>query len=397
MGGHVSQLEKDCDSLGVNEHYFGLANFGNSCYCNSILQALYFCKPFRDKVLEYKAKNKRVSTSKETLLTCLADLYHNIATQKKKTGTIAPKKFMARLRKENVIFDNYNQQDAHEFFNYLLNTIADLLAAEKSGNDLNSNSSNSNHSNNNNNIIINNNNNSNNVSSNNLNNVNMNNINNNNSVNSNSSNNNSNSNNGSWLRDIFQGTLTNETRCLNCESLSSKDEDFLDLSVEIQQNTSITHCLKVFSNTETLSSEHKYYCENCCSKQEAQKRMRIKKLPMILALHLKRFKYMESLNRHTKISYRVVFPLELRLFNKTSNSEGDDKLYDLVAVVIHCGSGPNRGHYVSIVKSFGFWLLFDDEMVDKIDVSSIEDFYGLTSDNQKTSESCYILFYQARD
>jgi len=39
-------------------------------------------------------------------------------------------------------------------------------------------------------------------------------------------------------------------------------------------------------------------------------------------------------------------------------------LYDLVAVVIHCGSGPNRGHYISIVKSHGFWLLFDDDMVD---------------------------------
>lgn len=49
-------------------------------------------------MLDYKAKNKR---TKETLLTCLADLFYNIATQKKKTGTIAPKKFIARLRKEN--------------------------------------------------------------------------------------------------------------------------------------------------------------------------------------------------------------------------------------------------------------------------------------------------------
>lgn len=66
-----------------------------------MLQALYFCKPFRDKVLEYKAKNKR---TKETLLTCLADLFHSIATQKKKVGSIAPKKFIARLRKEKGMF-----------------------------------------------------------------------------------------------------------------------------------------------------------------------------------------------------------------------------------------------------------------------------------------------------
>lgn len=43
--------------------------------------------------------------------------------------------------------------------------------------------------------------------------------------------------------------------------------------------------------------------------------MRVKKLPTILALHLKRFKYVEQYNRHIKVSHRVVFPLELRLFN----------------------------------------------------------------------------------
>lgn len=49
-----------------------------------------------------------------------------------------------------------------------------------------------------------------------------------------------------------------------------------------------------------------------------QKRMMLKKLPMILALHLKRFKYVEQYNRHIKVSHRVVFPLELRLFNTVS-------------------------------------------------------------------------------
>ena len=29
-----------------------------------------------------------------------------------------------------VVFDNMQQQDAHEFLNYLLNTVADLLAGE---------------------------------------------------------------------------------------------------------------------------------------------------------------------------------------------------------------------------------------------------------------------------
>jgi len=201
-----------------------------------------------------------------------------------------------------------------------------------------------------------------------------------------------------WVHDIFQGTLTNETRCLNCESVSSKDEDFLDLSVDIEPNASITHCLRVFSNMETLACEHKYYCENCCSKQEAQKRMRIKRLPKILAIQLKRFKYQEQLNRHTKLSNRVLFSLELRLFNISEGCENGEQLYDLVAVVVHCGSTPNRGHYITVVKSHTHWLLFDDDMVDRIDPQSIEDFFGLSeSATPKNSESAYILFYQARD
>nr|XP_054754881.1 ubiquitin carboxyl-terminal hydrolase 12-A-like [Lytechinus pictus] len=253
------------------------------------------------------------------------------------------------------------QQDAHEFLIYLLNTIADLLQAERKAEKLAGKGKPGTP-----NGIIN-------------------------------GNNNDMKTEPTWIHEIFQGTLTNETRCLCCEGVSSKDEDFLDLSVDVEQNTSITHCLRGFSNTETLCHEYKYYCETCCSKQEAQKRMQVKKLPQLLALHLKRFKYMEQSHRYTKLSYRVVFPLELRLMNTSDDAEAPDKLYDLVSVVVHCGSGPNRGHYITIVKSFGFWLLFDDDMVEKIEVSSIEEFYGLATEVQKNSDSGYILFYQARD
>jgi len=355
MGANASQLEKDIgsDLFPPNEHYFGLVNFGNTCYSNSVLQALYFCKPFRDKVLEYKAKNKR---TKETLLTCLADLFYSIVTQKRKVGTIAPKKFIARLRKEKIEFDNYMQQDAHEFLIFLINHINEIIVGELSGGagpgvglskaktpDTDAENS------------------------------------------------------ITWINEIFQGILTSETRCLNCETVTSKDEEFCDLSIDVDQNTSVTNCLRNFSSTETLCSDNKFKCDTCCSYQEAHKRMRVKKLPTILALHLKRFKYVEQYNRHIKVSHRVVFPLELRLFNTSDDAVNPERMYDLVAVVIHCGSGPNRGHYISIVKSHGFWLIFDDDIVDKIDPATIEDFYGLTADVQKSSETGYILFYESRD
>lgn len=88
--GSVPQHLHPCPRASVSQ-------FGNTCYCNSVLQALYFCRPFRENVLAYKAQQKK----KENLLTCLADLFHSIATQKKKVGVIPPKKFISRLRKEN--------------------------------------------------------------------------------------------------------------------------------------------------------------------------------------------------------------------------------------------------------------------------------------------------------
>uniref|UniRef100_A0A0K0D6X3 ubiquitinyl hydrolase 1 n=1 Tax=Angiostrongylus cantonensis TaxID=6313 RepID=A0A0K0D6X3_ANGCA len=82
----------------------------------------------------------------------------------------------------------------------------------------------------------------------------------------------------------------------------------------------------------------------------------------------------------------------------SDDASNADRLYDLIAAVVHCGATPNRGHYITVVKSNSFWLLFDDDIVDKMDISSMEDFFGLSDGGvQKNSESAYILFYQARD
>jgi len=49
---------------------------------------------------------------------------------------------------------------------------------------------------------------------------------------------------------------------------------------------------------------------------------------------------------------------------QSDDAYNPDRLYDLIAVVIHCGSTANRGHYITIVKSHGLWLLFDDDIVE---------------------------------
>lgn len=92
------------------------------------------------------------------------------------------------------LFDNYMQQDAHEFLNYLLNTIADLLQEEKSQERQQNGK------------VV---------------------------QNGGSGGVGSGSCTGegeaeekiqqTWVHEIFQGTLTNETRCLNCEAVSQEE------------------------------------------------------------------------------------------------------------------------------------------------------------------------------
>ncbi|KAJ3829191.1 hypothetical protein F5880DRAFT_1524725 [Lentinula raphanica] len=387
---------------------FGLENFGNTCYANSVLQALYFCAPFRELLLqspEYlepsganslgnanpsplvpvrRKQQRQASTSglisdtssaqaaipipsnPPSLFSALRSLFLHISTHPSDKGTVAPLAFIEQLRRVNESFRSTMHQDAHEFFNYLLNKIVEEIEEDRKASHHGSGSADD-------------------LS---------------NSITTLASKvpSTMNSANSGPLPDLtlvhklFEGTLTSETRCLTCETVSSRDESFIDLSIDIEQNSSLTACLRQFSASEMLCQRNKFFCDACCDLQEAEKRMKIKKLPNVLALHLKRFKYQEDLNKYIKLSYRVAFPLQLRLFNTVDDAEDADRLYNLFAIVIHLGNGPHHGHYISIIKTFGSWVVFDDDNVYTIPEKDIPKYYG-----DSNAGSAYVLYYEAVD
>ena len=75
-----------------------------------------------------------------------------------------------------------------------------------------------------------------------------------------------------WINELFQGLFTSETKCLNCECITSRDETFIDLSLDIESNSSLSSCLREFSKSELLNQKDKFFCDTCNSLQEAQKR-----------------------------------------------------------------------------------------------------------------------------
>lgn len=82
-------------------------------------------------------------------------------------------------------------------------------------------------------------------------------------------------------------------------------------------------------------------CDTCMCLQEAHKKVTIKKLPKVLMIHLKRFKYQESTQNYVKLNSKVTFPDKLKLNDFLQDDSGDEKAgaFQLVSTVIHCGQG----------------------------------------------------------
>lgn len=295
----------------------------------------------------------------ESLFTSLKDIFESLVGSQSRIGVIRPQQFLDVLRREHEMFRTAMHQDAHEFLNLLLNEVVSNVELEASKQTFPEKTLPPTESAD--------------------------------SLGMTSSSGSKSPNTTRWVHELFEGTLTSETKCLTCEKVSQRDEVFLDLSVDLEQHSSVTSCLRKFSAEEMLCERNKFHCDNCGGLQEAEKRMKIKRLPRVLALHLKRFKYTEDLQRLQKLFHRVVYPYHLRLFNTTDDAEDPDRLYELYAVVVHIGGGPYHGHYVAIIKTEDRgWLLFDDELVEPVDKNYVRNFFG-----DRPGLACaYILFYQ---
>ncbi|CCW63799.1 unnamed protein product [Phytomonas sp. EM1] len=327
--------------LAITGHPVGLENYGNTCYYNSVIQLLYHCVPLRLRLLElhdiYASKKGGIGFDEKTPLYYLCALFatmHKLNNRPKQGGmtklcdVVDPRPLLQCVCKLNSTFDNSMQQDAHEFAMFLLNNIMETekkmmtdpknralfeeeLKKKKSyafwrkdkkkkslapGESL------------------------------------------------------ANTTQvdprqmgaGGSLRDslpddvessggpaapkpgvmpgltplesILKGMFCSLTACFSCGKVSTREELFMDLSVDTKQGCSLLHCLQHIGDQDYFYGKNKLRCGRCNELVCAAKRIYVQKLPQYaLIVHLKRFWYDANREMYTKASDHVAVPTSMDL------------------------------------------------------------------------------------
>lgn len=230
----------------------------------------------------------------------------------------------------------------------------------------------------------------------------------------------------SIIVDIFQGQLRSQITCRQCRYLSTKFDAFMYLSLPVVDEggnplSTLDACLHEFSKDEHLCGDDQWYCPECKAHVDAVKTIAVWKLPPVLIVHLKRFKYGGGPGRPAQATATWTQALYGGLCGATSlgsteaSGGGSHKLthkvhipltgldlqesgalpmtaaykvppvFDLFALVNHMG-GCRMGHYTAHVKhdQTGIWNSFNDAIVHPI------------HEEEVASEKAYLLFFRLR-
>ncbi|GFS32580.1 ubiquitin-specific protease 20 [Actinidia rufa] len=306
----------------------GIANLGNTCFLNAILQCLTHTVPLVWGLWSY---NHPYTCDHDSVGFCaLYAIRNHVELSLTSMGSVVtPWKLVGNLSYFSSNFRRFQQEDAHEFLQCLLDRLENCFTYSKAKDTTLP------------------------LEDENL------------------------------VKQIFGGRLISKLRCCNCGHCSDTYEPLIDLSLEIENVDTLPSALESFTQVEKIEDiETQYTCEKCKERVSIEKQLILDQVPSIAQFHLKRFKndgsFVEKIDKH------VEFPLELNLLpyiNDSPNKNVELK-HDLYAVVVHTGFSSTSGHYYSFVRSArDTWYRFDDSKV-----ARVQEDYVL-------SQEAYILFY----
>lgn len=203
----------------------GLANLGNTCFLNSVLQCLTYTPP----LAAHLQSGLHSSSCKAAGFCAMCGLERHVREALASNGrTVSPNYLAKNLRCISRSFQMWRQEDAHEYVRYLIEALQKCCSFELFAGK-------------------------------------------------------------SLIKSVFGGRLRSQVKCTQCSHCSNKYDPFLDLSLEVARADSLQKALAHFTAIEVLDGDNKYHCSKCKTKVRALKQFTIDKAPPILTVQLKRF------------------------------------------------------------------------------------------------------------
>ncbi|XP_020103447.1 ubiquitin carboxyl-terminal hydrolase 18-like [Ananas comosus] len=308
----------------------GLLNCGNSCFANVVLQCLASTRPLVAYLLEKDHCRECVRKQEDWCFLCEFQIHIRRASES--LQPFSPINILSRLPNIGGNLGYGRQEDAHEFVRFAIDKMQSACLDEFGGEKALDPSIQE----------------------------------------------------TTLIQHIFGGHLQSQVTCTECNMISKRYENMMDLTVEIHGDVeSLEECLDQFTAKEWLDGENKYKCDGCNDYVKAWKRLTVHQAPNILTITLKRFQS----GRFGKLNKRVTFPEILDLTRYISGGGDGSDVYALYAVVVHLDmlNASFFGHYICFTKDYhGNWYRIDDCKVMPVEVDEV------------LAQGAYMLLYSRR-
>ena len=170
---------------------------------------------------------------------------------------------------------------------------------------------------------------------------------------------------------------------INFKIVNLKFSHKTDIKVETNKDGyDIKECWNLNFKREDIDKDNAIYCSRCKINQEMVQINKISKLPPILIVALKRFKY--NTRTRTKLNDMIHFDMDLNIEDFTVSKPSS---YSLCSIICHDGS-LSGGHYYCFAKvkdkNKEKWVKYNDSKVNDVDENEV----------LKYKSECYILVYK---
>ncbi|XP_055379580.1 ubiquitin carboxyl-terminal hydrolase 38 isoform X2 [Condylostylus longicornis] len=220
----------------------------------------------------------------------------------------------------------------------------------------------------------------------------------------------------------FTGKIVTTYKCLVCDFESKNIDSFRELQLSFpdqkhiedgfpltshssdnSNSYSIQNLLDFHCSTEKLNGDNQYFCEKCKKLCDGERSQNYVIPPINLIVTLKQFKYDQKYNMRAKLMHRIHLNqnLSLNIISQNDNNKIETIDYCMYAAVVHTGFNMDSGHYYTYAKDAKnptnidpngeldqIWFKFNDNYV--TECSEIE-LYNINPPNTP-----YILFYRMK-